>query len=84
MITGSYDSKVHVWDAETLELVSELTGHMMPVRALEFDDCKLFSGSLDGTVKIWDYRSGTCIRTLRVFEDGGVISLHHQRGTLVV
>ncbi|KAJ2832712.1 hypothetical protein GGI24_001130 [Coemansia furcata] len=84
MITGSYDSKVHVWDAETLELVSELTGHTMPVRALEFDDCKLFSGSLDGTVKIWNYRDGTCIRTLRVFENGGVISLYHERGTLVV
>ncbi|KAJ2773910.1 ubiquitin-binding SDF ubiquitin ligase complex subunit met30 [Coemansia nantahalensis] len=84
MITGSYDSKVHVWNAETLELVSELTGHLMPVRALEFDDCKLFSGSLDGTVKIWNYRTGTCIRTLQAFEDGGVISLHHQRGTLVV
>ncbi|KAJ2464008.1 ubiquitin-binding SDF ubiquitin ligase complex subunit met30 [Coemansia sp. RSA 2322] len=84
MITGSYDSKVHVWDAETLELVSELTGHTMPVRALEFDDCKLFSGSLDGTVKIWNYRDGTCIRTLRVFENGGVISLYHQKGTLVV
>ncbi|KAJ1726721.1 ubiquitin-binding SDF ubiquitin ligase complex subunit met30, partial [Coemansia biformis] len=84
MITGSYDSKVHVWDAETLELVSELTGHTMPVRALEFDDCKLFSGSLDGTVRIWNYRNGTCIRTLRVFENGGVISLHHRRGTLVV
>ncbi|KAJ1819254.1 ubiquitin-binding SDF ubiquitin ligase complex subunit met30, partial [Coemansia sp. RSA 2599] len=84
MITGSYDSKVHVWDAETFELVSELTGHTMPVRALEFDDCKLFSGSLDGTVKIWDYRNGTCIRTLQAFENGGVISLHHQRGTLVV
>ncbi|KAJ2784019.1 ubiquitin-binding SDF ubiquitin ligase complex subunit met30 [Coemansia interrupta] len=84
MITGSYDSKVHVWDAETFGLVSELTGHTMPVRALEFDDCKLFSGSLDGTVKIWNYRDGTCIRTLRVFDNGGVISLHHQRGTLVV
>ncbi|KAJ1798251.1 ubiquitin-binding SDF ubiquitin ligase complex subunit met30 [Coemansia sp. RSA 2399] len=84
IITGSYDSKVHVWDAETFELVSELTGHTMPVRALEFDDCKLFSGSLDGTVRIWNYRDGTCIRTLRVFENGGVISLHQQRGTLVV
>ncbi|KAJ2124036.1 ubiquitin-binding SDF ubiquitin ligase complex subunit met30 [Coemansia sp. RSA 720] len=84
MITGSYDSNVHVWDADTFELVSELTGHTMPVRALEFDDCKLFSGSLDGTVKIWNYRNGTCIRTLRVFDSGGVISLHHQKGTLVV
>ncbi|KAJ2817461.1 hypothetical protein IWW50_006161, partial [Coemansia erecta] len=84
MITGSYDSKVHVWDAETFELVSELTGHTMPIRALEFDDCKLFSGSLDGTVKIWNYRDGTCIRTLHVFDNGGVVSLHHQKGKLVV
>ncbi|KAJ1899224.1 ubiquitin-binding SDF ubiquitin ligase complex subunit met30 [Kickxella alabastrina] len=84
MITGSYDSKVHVWDAETFELVSELSGHTMPVRALEFDDCKLFTGSLDGTVKIWNYRDGTCIRTLNAFDNGGVISLHYQRGTLVV
>ncbi|KAJ2851481.1 ubiquitin-binding SDF ubiquitin ligase complex subunit met30 [Coemansia brasiliensis] len=84
MITGSYDSKLHVWDSETFELVQELTGHTMPVRALEFDDCKLFSGSLDGTVKIWNYRAGTCIRTLQAFDNGGVISLHHQKGTLVV
>ncbi|KAJ2665286.1 ubiquitin-binding SDF ubiquitin ligase complex subunit met30 [Coemansia sp. RSA 1200] len=84
IITGSYDSKVRVWEADSLGLVSELTGHTMPVRVVEFDDCKLFSGSLDGTVRIWNYREGTCIRTLRVFEDGGVISLHQQHGTLVV
>ncbi|KAJ1949927.1 ubiquitin-binding SDF ubiquitin ligase complex subunit met30 [Linderina pennispora] len=83
VITGSYDSKVRVWDAETFEMVSELSGHTMPVRALEFDECKLFSGSLDGTVRIWNYRDGTCIRTLRVFENGGVISLHYSGGTLV-
>jgi F-box/WD-40 domain protein MET30 len=51
-----------------------LRGHTMGIRALQFDDRMLVSGSLDGTVKIWNWRTGVCINTLN--HQGGVITVH--------
>ncbi|KAJ1673326.1 ubiquitin-binding SDF ubiquitin ligase complex subunit met30, partial [Spiromyces aspiralis] len=44
----------------------------------------LFTGSLDGTVKIWCYHSGLCVRTLTAFENTGVISLAYRGRILCV
>ncbi len=41
-----------------------LEGHTAPVTALLWVDGMLISGSWDTTIKIWDLKSGTCIRTL--------------------
>ena len=41
-----------------------LTGHSDAVRALAVADNRLFSGSYDGTVKVWDTDELTCLQTL--------------------
>jgi len=61
------DPRVRLWDAETLELISDLGRHNDQALAVEFtpDGRFLFSGSLDGTVKKWDVQSGECVFTER-------------------
>ena len=39
-------------------------GHTDAVRALATSDNKLFSGSYDGTVKVWDVVTLECLKTL--------------------
>ena len=58
-----------LWDTATGERVAELSGHLGPVFSLAFagDGRILASGSLDGTVKLWDVtaRSERCDASLR-------------------
>ncbi|KAI1469271.1 WD40 repeat-like protein [Daldinia caldariorum] len=80
LATGSYDSRIKLWDIEKGEVIRTLEGHTMGIRALQFDDRMLVSASLDGTVKIWNWRTGACINTLN--HQGGVITVHMDGGLL--
>jgi F-box/WD-40 domain protein MET30 len=56
LISGSYDRTVRVWNMDTGEQLHCLRGHHLPVRALQFDEVKLITGSMDCTLKVWDWR----------------------------
>jgi len=47
----------------------------MGVKCLQFDKSKLVSGSLDGTLKMWDLKNGKVIRTFPG-HSGAVVSVH--------
>ncbi len=49
-----------------------MRGHTRAVRALQFDEVKLITGSMDHSIKVWDWRRGQCIRTLNGHTDGVV------------
>jgi WD40 repeat protein len=51
------------------------------VRALQFDEAKLITGSTDHTIQVWNWRSGECIRTLDGHTDG-VVSLNFDSNVL--
>lgn len=61
------DSKIHVLDSHTHQLLQILEGHTDGVSSLAFalKGMQLASGSYDGTVKIWDLDAGTKLPTQR-------------------
>ncbi|OMJ29756.1 putative E3 ubiquitin ligase complex SCF subunit sconB [Smittium culicis] len=69
------NGNIIVSDGQTGDLINTLVGHTEPVTSVCYDECKLISGSTDGTVKIWCYRTGACIRTIRPSRNSGVTSL---------
>lgn len=49
---------------ETKNSIHDPVGHTDAVRALATADNRLFSGSYDGTVKVWDVETLECLKTL--------------------
>src|SRR5271155_1804855 len=45
-------------------LKRRLRGHTRAVCTLQFDEVKLITGSMDSTLKVWDWHRGKCIKTL--------------------
>jgi WD40 repeat protein/transcriptional regulator with XRE-family HTH domain len=63
--SGSFDSAVRLWDANTGQCRKILSGHTQQVYAVAWsgDGQILASGSGDRTIKFWDIRTGQCLKT---------------------
>ncbi len=64
---------IKIFDIDTRKYLQPLLGHDKSVTSLVFSEGKLISGSIDGTIKIWDVESGECLHTFK--EESPVISL---------
>lgn len=54
------DGNVGMWSLSTGELVRKFTGHSDSVSCIDVSpDGTIVTGSLDKTVRVWDWRSGT-------------------------
>lgn len=65
IVSGSSDSTVQIWDADTGELVREpLKDHIDAVLSVAFspNGHRIVSGSDDCTVRIWDAKTGDLVR----------------------
>jgi WD40 repeat protein len=60
---SSKDTKIRVWNRETLELHRTLSGHQGPVNAIGLQNGFVVSASGDTKMKLWDIERGTCLRT---------------------
>ena len=54
LFSGSYDSTIRVWDADTHAQVATIEGHTREVRCLTIYKNKLFSSIHDGTIRVWN------------------------------
>jgi WD40 repeat protein len=74
--SGSVDTTVRVWDAQTGQCQHTLEGHSSGVTRMVFspDGSRAASGSVDTTVRVWDVQTGQCQHTLEGHSDG-VISV---------
>mmetsp|Transcript_15409 Transcript_15409/g.23236 ORF Transcript_15409/g.23236 Transcript_15409/m.23236 type:complete len:803 (-) Transcript_15409:116-2524(-) len=70
VVTGCMDNMVRLYDSEG-NVVSILSGHTKAAISFSWaPEYKLVSGSWDGTARIWDVESGSCIGTFDGHENG--------------
>lgn len=61
LLTGSDDTRIHVYNSSNGALRTVLDGHDGGVWALQYDGNTLVSGSTDRTVRVWDIEKGRCL-----------------------
>ncbi|KAL5227562.1 hypothetical protein ABZP36_015827 [Zizania latifolia] len=65
IVSGADDQSVIVWDKQTFKLLEELKGHDAPVSSARMlSGERVLTASHDGTVKMWDVRTDTCVATV--------------------
>ncbi|XP_076910071.1 DENN domain and WD repeat-containing protein SCD1-like isoform X2 [Bidens hawaiensis] len=65
IVSGSDDHYVLVWDKQTTQLLEELKGHDAVVScARMLSGERVLTAAYDGTVKMWDVRTDTCVATV--------------------
>ncbi|PUZ58428.1 hypothetical protein GQ55_5G508700 [Panicum hallii var. hallii] len=68
LFAGTGDGRIMAWKfpskESNMEPVSILTGHQRPVISLSISATRLYSGSLDKTIKVWDLMTLQCVQTL--------------------
>ncbi|KAL4811224.1 WD40-repeat-containing domain protein [Aspergillus unguis] len=77
--TGSHDRTLRIWNPERSQsrYSTELRGHTGGIEKVLFNparDSELASCSSDGTVRIWDVRSKTCVSRLEVGNEAFTLS----------
>lgn len=65
IVSGADDESILVWDKQTFHLLEELRGHTAPISCLRMlSGERALSSSYDGTLRMWDVRSSTCVATI--------------------
>ena len=84
MVTGSSDYTCIVWDITGDEFIPmhRLRGHEAGVLDVCLDDKYIISCSKDAMIKVWDRKTGTCIRTLKGHR--GPVNAVQLRGNFLV
>ncbi|XVF16791.1 hypothetical protein REPUB_Repub10bG0062700 [Reevesia pubescens] len=84
LFAGAQNGAIIAWrgsEANSFQAAASLDGHTGAVLCLTVGDKKLFSGSVDQTIRVWDIDTLHCIKTLNGHSDA-VMSLLHCNGCL--
>lgn len=67
LISSGYDKSIKLTDTETMTIIQTLSGHRSAVPSVAFGPSGhlVVSGSKDKSCRIWDIRSGICVRKWR-------------------
>lgn len=64
IVSGSYDNSCALWDIQTGRLIARFTGHWDKVYSVACHGRYIFSGSMDGSVRVWRYGRDDAVRVL--------------------
>ena len=62
IVSCSKDTTICLWDRRTGGLLKRMTGHRGPVNAVQMRGDLVVSASGDGVAKLWNIRSGLCVK----------------------
>ena len=62
IVSCSKDATICLWDRKTGSFLRRMTGHRGPVNAVQLRGDLVVSASGDGIAKLWNIRSGLCIK----------------------
>lgn len=65
LVSAAADSSLRIWDPNTCQLKNVLASHSGAITCFQHDETKVVSGS-DGSLKLWDVKTGTFVRDLVV------------------
>jgi len=69
LLAGTHDGSILAWKfnaaSNTFEPAASLAGHTRRVVSLASGADRLYSGSMDHTIRVWDLETFQCIQTLR-------------------
>ena len=66
IVSGSYDTKLCVWDPATGARLQVLEGHTLGILSIcALPDGRIVSGSFDETLRIWNPNTGECLHVLK-------------------
>lgn len=84
VIATSESVEIRFLDLETKEVVREFSEHTRGPYQLAFsrDGSLLASASDDGTLRLWDLKTGACVRTIRTGREAGAVGFSPD-GTLM-
>ncbi|KAJ3226842.1 hypothetical protein HDU81_007082 [Chytriomyces hyalinus] len=65
VLVGGHDNCIQLWDIHTRHFIRTFSGHTAAVTcsSLSRDGTKLYSGSCDKTVRLWDVSNGQCLES---------------------
>ena len=73
LVSGSDDLHINLIDITTNKVIQALVGHKESITTIQYNrDVNLYaSASLDGTIKLWDFRNkaGNCVQTISLNND---------------
>ncbi|KFU85642.1 F-box/WD repeat-containing protein 10, partial [Chaetura pelagica] len=91
VLSAGFDLSIRCWDIYSGACVKIFNGHCGTITCLDLHEEQFVSGARDGMVKVWNLRSGKCLRTLKhssalwaVKMDGTRVVSGSQRGLVKV
>ena len=64
VLSGALDKTVRLWSVSRAQQTAVLTGHFLKVSDVKLSHPLAVSVSWDGTLRLWDLKTNTCIRTI--------------------